>query len=65
MQDPSRELREYERSTITLRLDARETDALLAVLVDCALDHPYKAVAVSLAERLAWERDRFAYREGA
>lgn len=62
MDDLGAELTFYERNTITLRLDRNETDALLAVLVECELEHPYKAVAVSLTERLAWERDRFALR---
>jgi hypothetical protein len=63
MDDLLAELMAYERETITLRLDANETGALLAVLVECPVEHPYKAVAVALAERLAWERDRFALRE--
>ena len=57
--------RVVNHATITLRLDAAETDALLAVLVDCPLEHPYKVVAVALTERLGWERDRFALREAS
>jgi len=49
------ELNEYERDTLVLRLDKQEVSDLIAILVDCPLDHPYKAGAVALAEKLGSE----------
>ena len=49
------QLAEYERQSITLRLDERETSALLALLIDVDPSHHLKAQAVQLAEKLGSE----------
>ena len=49
------ELANYERRSITLRLNERETSALLALLVDVPIGHHLKDVAVQLADKLGSE----------
>ena len=58
MDDLWSDLNEYERSTITLRLDEREAIDLLSLLVLCE-GGKYKPTAVVLADRLAHEVENF------
>jgi hypothetical protein len=55
MDDLWSQLDAYERDTLVLRLDKRETSALIALLIDVSLSHHLKAEAVLLADKLGSE----------
>src|SRR5215210_7214090 len=61
MEDLLSELHEYERATITLRLDEQEAKALTCALAECSCD-AHKRDAIELTEKLAHEMDAFKWR---